>query len=251
MKQLLIYEQPLALNRLTHRHLRIKPVPTNYAFARGLNSVPLTTTEFAPAARNYPIVFTGDADKASMPAVLLGLLRDDNLFVEDDSQWAAQAYVPAFLRRYPFVVANQETTGEAAAAAFTVCVDMPVVTQSDDGIKLFEDSGENAPALKHALGFLAEYQRAAERTQAFMQQLRDSKLLVTKTVRVERAGTEPHTLNGFSIVDEEKLQKLGGKALEKLSRTGALGLIYAHLMSLSNVSLLSARFDTRSAALKH
>jgi hypothetical protein len=251
VKQLLIYEQPLVLNRQLHRHLRIKPVLDSFGFAGALNSVPLTTTEFAQAARDYPIVFAGEdaaPDHATgMPAALLGLSRDDNLFVESDGRWAADAYVPAFLRRYPFVVANQDASPES----FTVCVDTPFLAGDDDGLKLFEDSGEDAPALKRALGFLADYQAAVQRTQSFMQQLRESKLLVPRTTKVERPGSEAQTLSGFHVVDETRLQKLSGKDLAKLSKTGALGLIYAHVMSLSNVQRLSARLDARSSVPKH
>ena len=255
VKQLLIYEQPLVLNRQQHRHLRIKPVLDSFGFAGALNSVPLTTTEFAQAARDFPIVFAGEgaepdetkAHSAGMPAALLGLSRDDNLFVEADGRWAADAYVPAFLRRYPFVVANQDASPES----FTVCVDTPFLASDDDGLKLFEDSGEDAPALKRALGFLADYQAAVLRTQSFMQQLRESKLLVPKTIKVERPGSQAQTLSGFHVVDETRLQKLSGKDLAKLSKTGALGLIYAHVMSLSNVQRLSARLDARSSVPRH
>lgn len=246
MKQLLIYEQPLPLNRQQHRHLRIKPELSDFAFARALNSVPLTTAEFAQAARDYPIVFTGDAHEG-MPAALLGLTRDDNLFVEADGRWAADTYVPAFFRRYPFVVANQD----ASPVDFTVCVDTPFLCSDDDGLKLFEDSGEDAPALTRALGFLASYQGAVQATQAFMQQVLELGLLVPRTVKIERAGSQTRTLSGFQVVDEARLQKLSGKELARLSKTGALGLLYIHILSLSNVQRLSARLDPRAQTHGH
>lgn len=248
MTQLLIYAQPLALNRHEHKHLRIHREQGDFGFARSLNSVPLTTVEFARAARDFPIVFAG-ADEADtgMPAALLGLSREENLFVDGDGHWADQTYVPAFLRRYPFVVANHE----ASAVDFTVCVDEAVLAAGDEGLRLFEDSGEDAPALTHAIDFLGQYQRAVLRTQEAMQQLREFKLLIPKSVKVERAGGETQSLTGFSVVDETRLQKLGGKALDKLSRTGTLGLLYVHLMSLSNVQRLSERLDARSGALPH
>jgi hypothetical protein len=244
MKQLLIYEQPMPINRQRHRHVRIKPTLDDFGFARKLNSVPLTTVEFAEAARDYPIVFTGSADAGGMPAALLGLSQDNNLFVEADGRWAAEKYIPAFFRRYPFVVANQDASPED----FTVCVDQPFVCEGDDGVKLFEDSGEDAPALTRALSFLADYQGAVQRTQEFMQQLHASKLLVPRELKVVRAGSEPHTLNGFSVIDETRMQKLSARALDKLSKAGALGFIYVHLMSLSNVQRLSARMDARQSA---
>ncbi len=244
MKQLLIYEQPMPINRQQHRHVRIKPALDDFGFARTLNSVPLTTVEFAEAARDYPIVFTGSADVGGMPAVLLGLSQDNNLFVETDGRWAKEKYIPAFFRRYPFVVANQDASPEN----FTVCVDQPFVCEGEGGVKLFEDSGEDAPALTRALSFLADYQGAVQRTREFMQQLHASKLLVPRELKVGRAGSEPHTLSGFSVVDETRMQKLSARALDKLSKAGVLGFIYVHLMSLSNIQRLSARLDARGPA---
>lgn len=242
MKQLLIYEKPLALDRTKHTGVFIRPELGGYGFARSLNSVPLTAAEFSQASRDFPIVFAGEGDDISMPAVLLGLSQDENLFVQADGSWDAQAYVPAFLRRYPFVVANQENSTDD----FTVCVDESFLTTAEEGgVRLFEESGEDAPALSRAISFLADYQQAVRRTQDLVAQVREHKLAIPRTVKVERPGSEPRTLSGFSVIDEARLQKLGGKALDKLSRSGSLGLLYIHLMSLHNVQRLSARLDAR------
>lgn len=243
MKQLLIYEQPVALNRHQHRQLRLKAELGGFGFASHLNSVPLTTVEFAQAARDFPIVFAGSGAQAGMPAALLGLDQDDNLFVDAQGQWAADTYVPAFLRRYPFVVASKDE----APDDFTVCVEHAFVTDDESGLRLFEENGEDAPALQRAVGFLTDYQNEVRRTEAMMQQLHEHKLLIERTLKVDRPGKDMQTLSGFSVADEARLQKLGGKALEKLSRSGALGLLYVHLMSLSNVQRLSARWDARAA----
>lgn len=243
MKQLLIYESPFVLNREQHKNTRLKPGSLGFGFARNLNSSPLTTSEFAVAARDYPVVFAGEGEDG-MPAVLTGIARDSNLFVDADGQWANDTYVPAFFRRYPFVTAEKPQGGDD----FNVCVDAPVLTEADDGIRLFDDEGGNMPLLDHAIRFLSEYQQDVARTRAFMKQVVESGLLEPKTLRVERAGSEPEVLTGFSVINEERLQKLGGKALAKLSETGALGLMYVHLMSLGNVRRLTARADALQAA---
>lgn len=247
MKQLLIYEQPLALNRHQHRELRLRSELGGYGFASHLNSVPLTTVEFAQAARDFPIVFAGGPAEAAMPAALLGLDRDDNLFVDGQGQWAPDTYVPAFLRRYPFVVASKDESPDD----FTVCVEQSFVSADASGERLFEASGDDAPALQRAVSFLTEYQNEVRRTEVAMEQLREHKLLIPRTVKVERAGQAAQTLSGFSVVDEVRLQKLGGKVLEKLSRSGTLGLLYVHLASLANVQRLSARWDARARAPLH
>lgn len=242
MKQLLIYEQPVVISRERHRHARIRQLPVGYAFASELNSVPLAAEEFADAARDYPIVFAGAPGQASMPAALLGLSAAENLFVQDDGRWAEDAYVPAFLRRYPFVVAEQ-----AQGDGFDVCLDQAFLAEGEEGLPLFDAEGREAPALSHAMKFLVDYQGAVQRTQAAMRQLRDNDLLVARNVNVERAGAARQSLGGFSVVDEERLQKLGAKALRELARTGTLGLVYTHLTSLRNVHRLARRRDGRAA----
>ncbi|RAP56416.1 SapC family protein [Oleiagrimonas sp. MCCC 1A03011] len=240
MKQVLVYERPVPIHRDRHRTMRIRPVPGGYAFARNVNSVPLVGSEFAAAACHFPIVFAGGSPEQMMPAALLGLSQDENLFVDAEGRWAEDVYVPAFLRRYPFVVAEN---GEGED--FTVCVDEAVIDEADDAMPLFDADGNDSEMLQHAIAFLGEYQKDVRRTREFMELFAHHKLLVEKVIRLERPGNEPATLSGFSVIDETRLNTLGAKTLQKLARSGALGLAYVHLMSLSNVQRLSARMDRK------
>ncbi|KGI78035.1 SapC family protein [Oleiagrimonas soli] len=240
MKQVLVYERPVPIHRSRHRNLRVRPSVGEFSFARQINSVPLVGSEFAAAARDFPIVFAGASTASMMPAALLGLTQDENLFVEADGRWADEVYVPAFLRRYPFVVA-EHATGED----LTVCVDEAAIDDADDALPLFQADGSESPMLRHAIEFLGEYQKDVQRTRAFMEQFAHHKLLVEKVIRLERPGNEPATLSGFSILDETRLNALGAKSLQTLAKSGALGLAYVHLMSLTNVQRLSARMDRK------
>ncbi|MFS6766074.1 SapC family protein, partial [Staphylococcus aureus] len=141
-----------------------------------------------------------------------------------DGTWSGETYIPAFLRRYPFAVATAETSD-----GLSVCVDQSFVCDGEEGVRLFDEQGGDSPVLSGAMRFLADYQQATGRTQAFMQSLRDSGLLVAKTIQVERPGHPPRSLHGFCVVDEVRLQKLSGRALQKLSQSGVLGLLYVHL----------------------
>ncbi|MDY6984375.1 MAG: SapC family protein [Pseudomonadota bacterium] len=243
MKQMLIYERPLPLNRTRHRDLRIRPRTGNFAFAARLNSVPLVCGEFSLAARDYPIVFAGAPTGTCLPAALLGLLRNDNLFVGPSGQWAQGAHVPAFLRRYPFVVADSAKSD----TEFTVCVDAPALADGNaqDAVRLFEQNGRDSQALEYAKRFLADYQGQVRRTHAFVKLLVEHELLLQKKIDVRRPDGTVQTLHGFCVVDETKLQALTGSALASLSESGALGLAYVHLMSLSNTQHLLARLEAR------
>lgn len=242
MKQLLIYDRPVPLNREQHRDLRIDARPDDFGFAAGINSVPLATVEFARAACWFPIVFAGNSAETVVPAALLGLRVGENLLVDPDGRWDGDAYVPAFLRRYPFVLAEKPEPADG----FTVCLDAgyPGLGR-DKGESLFTDAGDNSPLLDGALKFLEEYQIHLRRTREFCAKLHQLDLLDSKVVQVRRAGGDLVTLDGLFMVNESRLRELKGKALQELLRSGDLGWIHVHLMSLLNVERLARRLDQR------
>lgn len=243
MKQLLIYDRPVPLNRKAHRHLRLQNRPGDMAFAAHLNSAPLAAAEFGRAALSLPIVFAGSTADTAVPAVLLGLEERRNLLVGADDRWQPEAYVPAFLRRYPFVLAEKDD-GED----FTVCLDEAYPGLGDTGEPLFDEQGQDTPLLANALGFLGDYQREVARTREFVARLREHELLEQKVVRVQPANAPEFSLQGFFVVDEAKLRGLKSRVVQTLMREGDLGLIYAHLLSLSNVERLTRLLDAHGRA---
>lgn len=244
MKQLLIYERPVVLNRERHRDLRVSTAEAGFGFVAKVNSLPLATAEFARAARDYPILFAGTEPANVVPAALLGLRADENLMVDAEDKWQADSYVPAFLRRYPFVLAEKP----APEDGFNVCLDeaWPGLG-AEDGEALFAEDGTNSSLLDGAVKFLQEYQAHLERTRIFSTRLAELDLLVSKTIQVQPAKGKAFSLDGFFIVDESRVQALKGKPLQELAKSGDLGWIYAHLISLANIERLSRRLDQRMA----
>lgn len=220
--------------------------PAGFDFARAVNSVPLVLAEFAQAGLEYPIVFAGSPGE-EMPAVLLGLTPNDNLFVDDDGCWANGSYVPAFIRRYPFVLAEK-----AGGEDFTVCVDeaFPGLGEAD-GEPLFNADGTDGPVLRHAIAFLTDFQDGLKATRAFTTRVRELGLLEPKTIRLEPAQGETSVLQGLSVVSEERVRALKARQLQGLMASGELAAIYAHLQSLNNIRRLSARLDRRTARQTH
>jgi len=245
VKQLLIYENPVPLNRQIHRDLRVQNTPGDMSFAAHINSVPLAAIEFGRAATSLPIVFAGASAATAVPAVLLGVRESENLLVGGDGRWEDTAYIPAFLRRYPFVLADKGDGTED----FTVCLDeaFPGLGK-EQGEPLFTDTGEDSPLLANALAFLGDYQREVERTRGFVERLRELDLLEEKVVRVQPVGMPEFSLQGFYVVNEQRLRDLKPRALQTLMKDGDLGLIYAHLVSLSNVERLTRWMDQRASA---
>ncbi len=147
-KQLLIYERATPINPNDHRDVSVK-FGGDFGFARDVNSVPLMAAEFENASVEYPIVFVGDASGV-MPAALLGIRDNENLYVEENGAWNAK-YVPAFVRRYPFVFSTDDNQ------RFTLCIDEDFhgVNRKGQGERLFDADGADDPVSSERAQLLA------------------------------------------------------------------------------------------------
>ncbi len=245
MAEVFFYERPVPLNRSAHKDLRLKAVPS-LKFAANVHSVPLTGVEFPAAARDVPILFAGADMKDAGPMALLGLRQNENLFVDADGQWVANAYVPAFIRRYPFILA-EKPEGQSGDD-FTVFLDDAYEGfNTEEGERLFQDDGADSEMLTNAVNFLGEFQQHVARTHWFMDQLRTHDLLEPRNIRLEKDGKSIN-LNGLFVVSEEKLRQLDEKVAHEFLKEGVLGWIYAHLLSLANIDRVSLRLNEREQA---
>lgn len=236
MAQLLFYERPVPLNKDVHRNLCIKVADNLYGFSRVTNSVLLAGVEFSHAAKEYCIVFS-KAGELIMPVALLGLRNDENLYVNADNRWDA-TYVPAFVRRYPFILADSGQNVDQK----TVCIDETFAGFNDkEGRRLFKDDGESTEFLDSAVKFLQDYQAQYQRTEIFINRIKDLDLLTELNAQTQLPNGQKLSMGGILGIDENKLLQLEkNKALE-LFRSGELSWIYAHLLSLSNMQKLGER----------
>jgi hypothetical protein len=242
--EVLFYERPVPLNRTQHKDLRLKGLQS-LKFASNVHSVPLTGVEFALAARDMPILFAGASVEDAGPMALLGLRQNENLFVDANGVWEANTYVPAFVRRYPFVLAEKPAGQEGDD--FTVFLDEAYEGfGSNDGDRLFKEDGTDSEILANAVNFLGEFQQHVGRTQWFMQQLRKHDLLEPRNIRLEKDG-KTINLNGLFVVNENKLRELDEKTAHEFLREGVFGWIYSHLLSLANIDRAAQRLDSRES----
>lgn len=233
------YERAVALDRSTHQHLKIRIQPDHYAFARDTNALPIAASEFSEACKHYPIVFVGDDKGGFHVAALLGLHDKTNLFITDEGLWRPDCYVPAFARRYPFVLG---TTSEQERLA--VCIDESYPGINDEeGIALFED-GKETPYLAQMMEFLRAFQREMEQTAAMAARLHELGLLVAKSITISQDGKDQY-LTGFWVVDDEKFAGIDDVRAAELFRSGILRLVELHRVSLGNVQRLAAQLDER------
>ena len=241
MANLLFYDNPVALNKVTHKDTRIKPMVNNFGFAAKTNSVILAGVEFTEAAKEYPIVFTSSGESV-IPVALLGLRNAENLFVAEDGSWDAK-YIPAFVRRYPFVLAETGDEGQRV-----VCIDEDFSGfSSDEGEPLFEND-EATPILQQALDFLDEYQKQYMRTETFVQRLKDNDLLMSLNAKIDMADGAQFALSGLLAVDEKKLLQLADDKALEFFKSGELAWVYCHLMSLGSMGRMVERISRLTEA---
>jgi len=234
-KQLLIYSSVSPLNRASHGDLAYKPTE-RFDFVREINAAPIMAAEFLAASNDFAIVFA-DAGGSPMPAILFGVKAEQNLFVGADGTWGA-GYIPAFLRRWPFVF-SADDTGET----LTLCIDetAPGFNREGRGERLFDSEGAPTGFTNQMLGFLQEYQAQQARTKAFCDRLVALELLQTVEAHIPLPGEDARTLTGFQVVNREKLKALPAEVVEELFRADGLELIYLHLISMRNLERLRER----------
>lgn len=228
MAELLFYRQIVAIDKDKHRDLRLGTID-DYSFAAKTNSIPLTAVEFFEAAREYPIVFGGDTAKGPIPAVLVGLRSDENIFIDKSGKWDRR-YIPAFVRRYPFVLAD------VGDEQLVVCIDEnhPAVG-AKEGKALFNADGTQTDFLANAIKFMGDFQAETQRTREFMRRMTELDLLTEVSARAELRNGPSYQLGGFSVINEAKFRELDKDVVVELFRKGWLSLIDAHLLSLGNL----------------
>ncbi|PMR78277.1 SapC family protein [Halomonas urumqiensis] len=223
--QQLFYGNPVPLNSQRHRDLSLK-TSKNFRFARHVNSCPVMAAEFSAVSAEYPIVFAG-SDEAVLPAVVLGTRDGENLYVDNDGRWRGH-YVPAFVRRYPFVFSSNP---DGKTLVLNIDEEYEEFNRTGHGERLFDADGNQTQYLQTILRFLQEYQAQFQRTQAFCQQLLSLDLLQPMQAQFTLNSGEKRTLGGFRVVDREKLKALPSEELAGMCRRDELEVLYLHLAS--------------------
>lgn len=225
----LFYGKPEPLSAEAHGKLGVDPVEQPYKFAASTNIVPLTVTEFAPAALSYPVIFVGEAYQ---PVAVMGLRQGENLFISDTGSFKPEAYIPAYVRRYPFVFANDEVQKR-----LILCVDLDAPFIREGGATPLFVDGKPSPYVEQAMEFCNNFEQERQRTEAFVKLLTDLDLMETREAvftprNPDGTSAAPQKIAEYFAVSEDKLKALPADKLAELRDNGALGQIYAHLVSL-------------------
>ena len=224
----LLYNDLQPLNAGQHGTMKLKRLLTVPGIGE-IHAVPVTVEEFTHAQRVFPIIFS--AGDEPVPLALMGLNEGVNTFIDSDGKPIGEpVYMPAYLRRYPFVLARLQPDSDE----LSLCIDPTSGALSEDEGEALFDGDQPSELTKNILAFCEQFETAGLRTQAFMTDLKKSGLLMEGEVSIQPDGAEqPFLYRGFRMIDEEKLRELRGDELRKMAQSGMLPLIYAHLMSLS------------------
>jgi hypothetical protein len=240
----LFYRSVVPLSSQLHPNHRLVRSETT-GFASAAHAIPITVDEFVATQRHYPIVFGQGPTPA--PLALVGLSEGKNLFVDETGRWRPETYVPAYVRRYPFMLAKLTDEAQELSLCFDDSSGLIVPDESGRGEALFQD-GQPSDITKAALGFCDQFEQSVQRTRSFVEELQKLELLIDGEVTLQLPDQEqPSVYRGFRMVSEEKLKELRGDQLRKLTQNSGLGLIYAHLFSLPQVRELFA-MDQRAKA---
>lgn len=231
----IMYRQLEPLSSVQHGDMRLRPVEST-TILNNVHALPLTTDEFILAQRNFPIVFSAGDD--AVPLALFGLNEGVNLFIGETGQFLPNVYVPAYARRYPFMLAQLQPDSQE----LSLCFDPSCETMSrDEGEPLFAD-GQPTETTKSILAFCEQFEMSVQRTAGFVRELHEQKLLIDGELTIQPEGAEqPFIYRGFRMVSEEAVNDLRGDVARKLIRSGAMALIYAHLFSLGLTRDIFAR----------
>lgn len=220
----LFYQNPLPLDAKKHAKLGLKE-NFGLGFTKEVNAVPINMIEMPQICHFYPIAFSPD-DNAT-PVALIGLRDNENLFLDNKSEWIDNAYIPAYIRRYPFIFSEMPDSDQ-----LTLCVDM-----NDDFVnekasqKFFEKEDEPSQLAQNALEFCKSYHAAAQQTLEFSKAMAASGLLVDRHAEINIGDGKRINFSGFRIVDEQKLAEMDDKAFLEWRSKGWLPFLYAHLFS--------------------
>lgn len=232
-KQLMFYEKVVPISLERHKQWSITQ-GTDFSFASEANAAPLMCAEFQSAATDLPIVF-GKSDSGYAPVVVLGIEQNKSLLVDDKGKWTG-GYIPAFIRRYPFVFAASDD-----GKTFTLCLDESFPgcdPKGKKGQRVYSDDDKPTPFMDTVLDFTKNFELEARRTAEFCKILEEAELFDPMQAGITMPDGQQRAVTGFHVVSRERLKEVTGDKLEDFFKRDVIELVYYHLVSLRNMEKL-------------
>lgn len=225
-----MYQKLVVLDKNTHKELKVLPLD-NLNFAKNSTFIPIVVQEVGQVGATFPVVFTGDETPTLIS--LVGF-NTDSLAINNDGKWISN-YVPSFLRRYPFSIASNPEKNEQKIILID---EASSFVSYDEGESLFTPEGEQSEVLQNAMRYLEAHEQQSDITKNVMQVIAQSGILEEREIAVGEGDEKQVLVNGFKVVDREKLNALSDDILADWVRKGIITFIDEHLKSLNNIETL-------------
>lgn len=233
----LFYQDLMPLNSRDHANYRSASL-NEAKWLVGTHAIPVTVDEFVQAQRDFPIVFSSGDNP--LPLALMGLNEGVNVFVDENGKVTDPVYLPAYIRRYPFLLAKLRPDSDELSLCFDPTPG--ILGENVEGEALFTDDAQPSETTKRVLEFCQHFEEAGQRTKAFIDELKKHDLLMDGEMAISVQGQDnPFVYRGFQMVNEQKLRDVRGDVLRGWNQSGLLPLIHAHLMSLDLMRMIFAR----------
>ncbi len=220
----LFYKAPIPLDGKEHKDLGLKE-GFSLKFTKDVNAVPINMIEMPQICHFYPIGFS--PDDAATPVAIVGLRDNENLYLNKKGEWEKDCYIPAYIRRYPFIFSEMPNNDQ-----LSLCIDLNKdIVESKGKQPFFDKEGKPTQLSQNALEFCKSYHAAAQQTVAFGKELAQSGILVERQAEINIGEGKKINFAGFRIIDEKKLAELDEKTFLDWRKKGYLPFLYAHLFS--------------------
>lgn len=234
----LFYKKPQVLRFEDHKAMGLVG-SQDFSFTAEATAIPLSVSEFMPSIRHYPIVFVGG--KEPSPVAIVGLKQGRNLMLEEGGAWAARAYIPAYIRRYPFILVQSPDQDTRYLAYDGESGRIKPLADAPDAAPIFNEDGTASKAVEPMLHLCEAYHQHRAQDTAFLKAIADADILVARHVDMDFPDKSRYRLDGFSVIDIERYRALPARTLKQWTEKGWTDAIALHLASAQNWGLLMER----------
>lgn len=234
------------LNNVDHAELKLT-LRHGAEFGDCVNQMLVFPTEFEELQREFPILFRKDESGDFQSIALLGLDKDENLFL-GESGWRTR-YVPAIQQRGPFSIALHERRidGETRREPMVhIDLDDPRVGTTE-GEPVFLPWGGNSPYLEHVTRVLQAIHTGLEVSRPMFAAFEEAGLIEPVRLEIKLSETEQYVIPDRYTIGADKLAALDGSSLDRLHAGGFLRAAFHVVSSLGNMSRLIEFKNARRA----
>lgn len=221
--------------------------PVHYPHFIQQPAVAVSLAELSALVATVPLALAHMGEGQFLLVAVTGFADGRNLLVDDDGRWGG-LYLPHEMRCWPFSVAplgqkndQQQTYGVRFDHASGLYREAPQEDQGD--ARFFTDDGQPQPVFQRITQALQRHTTQMRQTQQAVKAIQDARLLTPWQIAPREGHTEELLPQGLYRVDESRLNKLDGEALQTLHRANGLALVYAQLLSMSRVLVLQRLKD--------